>query len=468
MTTAPVSPSLISVQTHLRVAGTPYYEDGTPTRTIGALLDLGVGRVRDTFRVGWPTQNAQLGMLADQAHVQLTLTIQAADAIADFVSGVQALLAAHPGSVVAVEGVNEWDKQGGDWANQLRTHQQSFYAAVKAAMPSMPVLAPALADPTKASTLGDLSAYCDFGNAHAYPNGSPTDPWLATCIAGAATVSGAKPVIVTETGYTNALADPDTLYTHPVTEAVSGGYMGELVVDLLAQGAVWVGIYELIDQGPQGGPTGTDVEQGFGLLRNDWSQKPAYVTLKNLMAGTDPTSAPGPSGSTTLQPVTTIRLRRGTASAWTAANPVLQSGEPGFETDTGLLKIGDGTTAWTSLPYETGGGGGGGTGTIPAATQSVAGITRYSSDTQAVDGTATDVAVTPHALAAALADITVLTNVLVLRWTGGAWPALPTTKPAGVSLILAIGPADTFTAQSWVGDAADQVPILFFPNADLA
>lgn len=46
-----------------------------------------------------------------------------------------------------------------------------------------------------------------------------------------------------------------------------------------------------------------------------------------------------------------IQLRRGTHAAWTAANPVLLAGEPGFETDTGLEKRGDGSTAWTSLGY---------------------------------------------------------------------------------------------------------------------
>lgn len=46
-----------------------------------------------------------------------------------------------------------------------------------------------------------------------------------------------------------------------------------------------------------------------------------------------------------------IQKRRGTAASWTAANTVLSSGEEGFETDTGRTKIGDGTTAWNSLPY---------------------------------------------------------------------------------------------------------------------
>lgn len=48
---------------------------------------------------------------------------------------------------------------------------------------------------------------------------------------------------------------------------------------------------------------------------------------------------------------TKIQIRRGTASQWTSANPVLLSGEQGYETDTKKIKIGDGTTSWNSLPY---------------------------------------------------------------------------------------------------------------------
>ena len=46
-----------------------------------------------------------------------------------------------------------------------------------------------------------------------------------------------------------------------------------------------------------------------------------------------------------------IQIRRGTASAWTAANPTLAAGEFAIETDTDFYKIGDGSTAWTSLGY---------------------------------------------------------------------------------------------------------------------
>jgi hypothetical protein len=46
-----------------------------------------------------------------------------------------------------------------------------------------------------------------------------------------------------------------------------------------------------------------------------------------------------------------ILLRRDTLQNWSTNNPVLLSGEPGFETNTGKLKIGDGVTPWNGLQY---------------------------------------------------------------------------------------------------------------------
>jgi hypothetical protein len=46
-----------------------------------------------------------------------------------------------------------------------------------------------------------------------------------------------------------------------------------------------------------------------------------------------------------------IQVRRDTAANWTSANPTLVAGELGLETDTLLLKIGNGSTAWNSLAY---------------------------------------------------------------------------------------------------------------------
>jgi len=48
-----------------------------------------------------------------------------------------------------------------------------------------------------------------------------------------------------------------------------------------------------------------------------------------------------------------IQVRKDTAANWTSTDPVLGNGEFGLESDVGnyKLKIGTGTTAWTSLPY---------------------------------------------------------------------------------------------------------------------
>ena len=52
---------------------------------------------------------------------------------------------------------------------------------------------------------------------------------------------------------------------------------------------------------------------------------------------------------------TRIQLRGDSAANWTSANPVLSEREIGLETDTNKFKVGDGSLAWTSLSYYTGG-----------------------------------------------------------------------------------------------------------------
>ena len=46
-----------------------------------------------------------------------------------------------------------------------------------------------------------------------------------------------------------------------------------------------------------------------------------------------------------------MQQRRDTAANWTSTNPTLAAGEMGIETDTYKFKVGNGSTAWTSLPY---------------------------------------------------------------------------------------------------------------------
>lgn len=52
--------------------------------------------------------------------------------------------------------------------------------------------------------------------------------------------------------------------------------------------------------------------------------------------------------------LTRVQQRRGLSAQWTVANPILAPGEIGLEVDTETFKIGDGSTAWNSLPYASG------------------------------------------------------------------------------------------------------------------
>lgn len=100
--------------------------------------------------------------------------------------------------------------------------------------------------------------------------------------------------------------------------------------------------------------------------------------------------------------MTTIKLRRGTAAQWTSVNPVLAAGEPGFETDTGKEKRGNGTSAWSSLSYflrenhmdakyaliGSGGGGGSFTGTADDIVDGITKVVMFKTERTKLSGVA--------------------------------------------------------------------------------
>ena len=103
-----------------------------------------------------------------------------------------------------------------------------------------------------------------------------------------------------------------------------------------------------------------------------------------------------------------IILRKGTALEWTASGTVvLAAGEPGFETNTGRFKIGNGTTPWTSLGYAVG--------TIPVNLADLADVT---SDTPS--------------------------SGQVLKWNGSAWAPAADAGGGGGGTTYGIG-AETVT-----------------------
>lgn len=69
--------------------------------------------------------------------------------------------------------------------------------------------------------------------------------------------------------------------------------------------------------------------------------------------------------------MTTIKFRRDTSANWTSVNPIPAQGEPCYETDTGKLKIGNGSDNYVTLPYVSDGGGS--SGNLPIATATTLG-----------------------------------------------------------------------------------------------
>jgi hypothetical protein len=69
-----------------------------------------------------------------------------------------------------------------------------------------------------------------------------------------------------------------------------------------------------------------------------------------------------------------ILLRRDLSQNWNYNDPVLMSGEPGYEMDTRKFKMGDGQTPWSQLPYYAGVTGPAGVSNVPGPTGPVGSI----------------------------------------------------------------------------------------------
>lgn len=162
----------------------------------------------------------------------------------------------------------------------------------------------------------------------------------------------------------------------------------------------------------------------------------------------------------------TVRMqhRRGTAAQWTSANPVLGSGEIGVETDTLRAKIGDGSTAWTSLSY---------------FTLENGSVTTPKLADGAVDAAAlADGSVTPAKLARPIGNLLTDRQALPATATVGAfWSANATEPSPGVFVASGSGPV-LFTAEfpveayvtytGWADVATqgrDRVAVIQFVNA---
>ena len=89
-----------------------------------------------------------------------------------------------------------------------------------------------------------------------------------------------KPVWATEAGFHNAMRAPEGEQA-PVSEAAGAVYMLRTFLEHFDDGIRRTYAYELLDEKPD--RSGRNPEQHFGLLRNDFSRKPAFNALRNLL-----------------------------------------------------------------------------------------------------------------------------------------------------------------------------------------
>ena len=277
----------IGVQTHLSYYDTAY---GDVPRIVQKLNELGVDHLRDGMfaNPGWGEWNERYYRAVElaAAHGQRFLFGMGypgwrAGTTAELV-GVIAGRLRH--AVAGVEGPNEYDlfHPGPNWASELRDYQRELHRQVRAEprLSGVPVVGPSLVFDDPERQLGSLEDAIDFGNIHPYTSAhAPSPELLRGRFEAVQHIFGARPLFATEAGFHNALHA-----THgqvPLPERVAASYLLRTYLEHFRAGIRRTYAYELIDEHPD--PGLTDPERHFGLLRNDYSEKPAFAALRSLL-----------------------------------------------------------------------------------------------------------------------------------------------------------------------------------------
>jgi len=273
----------VGVNTHVIYDDTAY---GRFDLVRARLRELGVRHIRDGVCASCHWQHDRLNTLAADG-IKANLGVgRPGD---DMTANLTAIRTKLKGAVESIEGLNEWDLFSGrsaSWVTQTRTWQQDLYRAVKAdpELRHLPVIGPSLVfswlNPSSWTQLGDVSAHLDYGNLHSYPGGKPPEVNLSDEFVRARQISADKPVVSTEAGYHNALQQ--TNRDHPaVPEDVAATYLPRMFLENFRRGVARTYAYELLDERP--GLAAVDMEQSFGLVRADYTPKPAFTALRNLL-----------------------------------------------------------------------------------------------------------------------------------------------------------------------------------------
>ena len=97
----------------------------------------------------------------------------------------------------------------------------------------------------------------------------------------AAVTSGSKPIVVTETGMSNANGALRRRYGLAYSERAAGIYTPRLVMEYFRLGVRRTYLYQLLNEDNVRGLMAKN--RYFGLLHKDFSPKPAYLSIRTLL-----------------------------------------------------------------------------------------------------------------------------------------------------------------------------------------
>jgi len=283
----------VGVNTHIVYYDTPYADWG---RIVGKLEELGVRHLRDGLYANpapqwrsWNERYYRSVEFAGARGMKFTFGLgRPGDdfgSLTDKAAVLRDRLLPH---AAAVESANEYDNVDGgrlNWPQELRAFQRELHDVTQAdpALRDLPVVGPSFVRKGSRQAVGDLSGVLDQGNLHPYTGGNEPGPGHLRDEADLMRqVSGDKPLVATEVGFHTAVnVDDGGDAQPPVTEAVQATYTLRTYLEHFRAGIKRTFLYELIDEKPD--PGRTDAERNFGLLRRDFSAKPAFTALRNLM-----------------------------------------------------------------------------------------------------------------------------------------------------------------------------------------
>ncbi len=271
----------IGVVVHFNYADTTY---GNQAQVIAMLSSLGVHHVRDAMVA--PGIPLATGLQA-AAREGITATLATGDigvapslAVADSLQVLR-------GSIEAFEGPNEVDNRGlPDWPQIVGAYMPALAAAVRQQAPGVRVIQPSFLYPDSRRLAPRMPGML---NEHPYPLGGPPEPALEKALSEVPSDALKDGLVFTETGYHNALHA--TVGQPPVSEQAAAIYLPRLLLADFAAGVRSTFIYELLDE--KSDPGLVDSEEHFGLVRNDFSPKPAFQAIRTLIAALRASSGPG-------------------------------------------------------------------------------------------------------------------------------------------------------------------------------